>query len=272
MRRQQRIERHPFEKENYIMLLLTIRSFTKTIISNSFFAKLTHTICKSCPTDKCFQGCPLPELCDHMGELFSEAMHRISQQCLLESEDLTLKFIWHWAYMPCFLSQQLFLRKSALLQSWKMIYVVRKGWKPVAKLHFCSLILFTLLLLLELFCSYLIVGPYAAMRIRLAQLIITMMMTMMLIIIIMLKNRPCHPKKENKRTQTTATTKTLAREGWVVANEKAYLYVLLWFPVNSSGSTAEVFNFHTKNISLISYHLNNYLLRDLTPRYRYKGR
>lgn len=37
LRRQQSIEKHPFEKENYIMLLLTIRSFTKTIISNSFF-------------------------------------------------------------------------------------------------------------------------------------------------------------------------------------------------------------------------------------------
>lgn len=78
LRRQQSIEKHPFEKENYIMLLLTIRSFSKTIISNSFFGKLTQSICKGCPTDKCFQGCPLPELCDHMGELFSEAMHRIS--------------------------------------------------------------------------------------------------------------------------------------------------------------------------------------------------
>lgn len=37
LRRQRSIEKHPFEKENYIMLLLTIRSFTKTIISNSFF-------------------------------------------------------------------------------------------------------------------------------------------------------------------------------------------------------------------------------------------
>lgn len=37
LRRQQNIEKHPFEKENYIILLLTIRSFTKTIISNSFF-------------------------------------------------------------------------------------------------------------------------------------------------------------------------------------------------------------------------------------------
>ena len=110
--------------------------------------------------------------------------------------------------MPCFLSHQLFLRKSALLQSGKMIYVVRKGWKTVTKLHFCSFILFILLLQLELFCSYLTVAPYAPMRIRLAQLII-----IIIIIIIMLKNHPCHPKKQNKRTQTVRTTKTFAGEG-----------------------------------------------------------
>lgn len=116
------------------MLLLTIRSFTKTILSNSFFGKLTQSICKSCPADKCFQGYPLPELCDHIGELFLKLCAEYHNNVCLDRKALLSNLYDTWlAYMHCSLSCQLFLRKSVLLQSWETIWAVSKWWKPVAK-------------------------------------------------------------------------------------------------------------------------------------------
>lgn len=167
--------------------------------------------------------------------------------------------------MPCFLSHQLFLRKSALLQSGKMIYVVRTGWKPVAKLHFCSFILFILLLLLELFCSYLTVAPYAAMRIRLVQLIIIIMIVMLKKTILAIQR---YKTKEHKQQEQ----QNLCRWGGKQLQMKKHIHIFFCsFHANSSCSIAEVLNFHTKNTLLISYHFNNYLLRDLIPRYRRRG-
>lgn len=124
----------------YMMLHLTMRSLTKTMIfSANHFKPLTKTF-KSWTTDKVSRGILCLNYVFTLENFMKPGTGYHNNICLNQRVLLLdLQDVWLIFFVP--LSHQLFLRRPILPQSWKIVYMVSEGWRLMAHIQFFSSVL-----------------------------------------------------------------------------------------------------------------------------------